>query len=213
MFYLVLLPIIISFLSSIAVYIRRPNPLYLQFFPAFLFISILVQIIGPWLAMKTGNNAPLLNFYSILNFCFYLFVLKDVIVSRLVKQGIKIIIIAFLIWSLYNVFFIQKVDMWNSMTYSTGCLLVVALSIYYFFELFKRPAFIDLKKEPSFWIISGIMFFCACSFPFLGLANFLLNAPLVLINNLSTILTLLSVLMYALFTIAFICRLRFRKPV
>lgn len=212
MSYLLKAVIIISLLSSIIIHVRRPNPLYLKLFPLFLLVTIAVEFVAAWVLARTGNNVIVFNIYSIVNFCFYLFVLKEVIVRPVMKMSIKIALFLFLGWSICNLFYIQKVDSWNSMTYSIGCLLVVALSIYYFFELFIRPAFVDLKKEPSFWIISGIMFFYACSFPFLGLANFVSRSPQVLINNLTTILTLLSILMYVLFTIAFICRLKFARP-
>jgi hypothetical protein len=140
-----------------------------------------------------------------------LFVAEEVIVSKLVKKIIYIIMLLFTVFVAINLIFIQKIYTWNSVSFAIGSLLVVASSIYYFLELFKRPNSVNLVKEPAFWICSGLLFFYCCSFPLLGLNNFFINAPIIVRQNIGVILMLLNVMYYILFTIAFLCRINFRK--
>ena len=105
----------------------------------------------------------------------------------------------------------QGLNDWQSYSYLIGNLLIVGLTVYYFFELFKRPTFINLMKEPAFWICSALLFYYMCSFPVLSLVNILEKAPPILRNNLSTLMTLLNIMQYILFSIAFLCRLDFKK--
>jgi hypothetical protein len=55
------------------------------------------------------------------------------------------------------------------------------------------------------------LFYYSCSFPIFGLANFVKNAPPIILKNLGVIIVLLNVFLYSSFTIAFLCRLRTRK--
>lgn len=201
---------IISLIASFTAYFKYPALLYLRLFPIFLGISLGVQLFAPWLVVVLKNNSILFNFYAILNFSFYLFVLGSVISNKQTKNVIFNSIWIFVLLALCNLFFLQGVHHWNSLTYSVGCLLIIAFCIYYFLEIFRLPNATKLYNQPAFWIITGFLFFYACSFPFLGLANFLSNEG-VLIRNLSTILIVLTFLMYLLFAIGFIVRIKFKK--
>lgn len=204
--------LVFSAVAGVTVYFQHSTPLYLKLFPFFLLLTIFVELSANWMMRNWGTNMALYNFYLVCNFCFCLYMLREIITDRLMRKVGLITTCAYGLVALFNLIFVQKLHTWNSMSYSLGCLLVVAFCIYYFFELFKRPKATRLTKEPAFWIVSGLLFFYCCSFPFIGLNNFLGNAPLVIRRNLNTILTLLNILLYLLFGIAFLCRLRPRKP-
>lgn len=203
---------ILCAVASITVYFQHPKPLYLKLFPFYLIISIVLEIIAGWMYRRYGSNSALYNLYLVFNFCFYLFVLREIISNRIFKRLELIANISYGALVLFNLFYYQKLNTWNSMSFSLGCLLIVAFCIYYFLELFKNPKSTKLTKEPAFWIVSGLLFFYCCSFPFLGLNNVVANAPEVVRRNLGNILTLLNCLLYLIFSIAFLCRLHFRKP-
>lgn len=201
----------LSFLCGIALYFRRGVELYLRIFPIFLLTAILIDFVALWLTRKTGNNVVLFNFYTTYEFCFYLFVLEEIVNNKIAKMIVINLIWIYPCLALGNIFFIQGVNNWHSVTYSLGSFLIIILCIYYFLEIFRLPKSVKLLREPAFWICTGLLFFNCCSFPFLGLANFLQNMPAVLINNLSSILTILNIFMYILFTIGFLCRLKQAK--
>ena len=97
------------------------------------------------------------------------------------------------------------------MTYSLGCLLVVATCIYYFWELFQQTYYVKLIREPAFWICSGLLFYYAVSFPIYGLINFVSEKNPQVTNVLAIILDSVNIFLYLSFVIAFLCRIKIRN--
>ena len=205
------LSILIAFLASLIIYFR-PNPhKYLRFFPILLAMEYIVQKVGLYLTVSARNSTLLYNVWSPVLFCFYFYFLSQIIHNRVLKPVLRWLPAVFAGLATIDMFFIQGKQVFNSMTFALGALLVVALCIFYFFELFQRTQPVVLTRQPAFWICAGLLFFHACTFPLLGLANFMRSAPAVVLNNFTTILDLLNVLLYLSFTIAFLCRIRVRS--
>lgn len=204
--------IIISFLASLSVYfISKDLPYYLKLFPPFLFATIIVEVLGTYLASIGKSNLWLYNFFTVFEFCFYLWIISLIINSRRAKKIIRIILIFYALASTVNIIFIQKMKAFHTASYAMGCLLIVAVCVYYFFELFKLPKSVKLKNNPAFWICSGLLFFYCCGFPLFGFSNFLSGISKLIIKNFYSIIVILNIFLYSLFTIAFLCRLKIRK--
>lgn len=201
---------IISLLVSSSLLFRRNSPGYLKVFPLFLFITVVIEVIG-WQLIMNGINATLLyNIFTTLEFEFYLFLLYNIIRNVKFKHFILYALCIYPILVILNISIVQ-VNTFHSVTYSFGCLLIVTVCIYYFLELFQLPKSIDLKSEPAFWICSGLLFFYCCSFPLFGLLNFLHSVSGVIMRNLASIVMILNILLYTSFIIAFICSLKSKK--
>jgi hypothetical protein len=113
--------------------------------------------------------------------------------------------------ALANIIVTQNIHRLQIIPYAIGCLIIVIYAIYYFYELFKSASSVNLKREPAFWIITSLLFFYTCSFPIFGFANFLSGFS-VIAQNISAVLVILNVILYSLFTVAFLCRIRIQKP-
>jgi len=185
--------------------------LYLKLLPILLAINFIVEIMGQWVAAKYGTNIILFNFYMVFVVTAHMFMLREMLVEKKARKVVYVILWVYPPICFVNIFFVQGLYDWQSYSYLIGNLLIVGLTVYYFFEIFKRPTFINLMKEPAFWICSALLFYYMCSFPFLSLVNLLEKAPPILRNNLSTLMTLLNIMQYILFSIAFLCRLDFKK--
>lgn len=201
---------VISFLASLSCYFQKPAFRYLRLFPVFLLITILVEVIGWILTQNRINNSFLFYPFSSIEFEFYLFILLNIIYNLKVKRIITILLVVYPILSIVNIYLIQA-HTFPSISFSIGCLLIVGFCIYYFFELFQLPRSVNLIQEPAFWICSGLLFFYCCSFPLFGLSNFMFKLSNVIRKNISFILTIMNVLLYSLFTISFLCRLKNNK--
>jgi hypothetical protein len=184
---------------------------HLWLFPFFLVLTLVVEIAGWQLSEKAQNNADLYNFFSLAASTYYMSLIMEVVYSMKAKKVILWVMTLYVIISLINILFIQKINSFHTMTYSLGCFLIVVISMYYFYELLRVPRSIDLKREPAFWIVAGLLFFYICSLPILGVLNYLFSIPGVSSRNLQQIIMILNVLLYSLFTIGFICRISFRK--
>jgi len=204
--------IFISFVASLTVYSQaKTSDLYLKLFPPFLLATMAIEYAAIYLAAKNRSNLALYNFFTVFEFCFYMYVISLIITSKKVKKTIIVAMVLYTLISVINIIFIQEMRKFHTVTYAFGCLLIVATCVYYFFELFKLPKSPKLKNNPAFWICSGILFFYCCSFPLFGLSNFLSDISKLIIKNIYKIVTILNIFLYTLFTIAFLCRLKIRK--
>ena len=204
--------ICLSFLASLSVYFNsKASHFYLRLFPPFLLATIIIEILGSYFLSISKPNLGLYNFFTVFEFCFYLYIISLIISSKRAKKIIMVILVLYVLIAVTNIIFIQKIENFHSVTYSFGCLVIVAACIYYFFELFKIPRSVDLKKNPAFWICSGLLFFYCCGFPLYGMLNFLSGISSLIIKNFYSILIILNIFLYTLFTIAFLCRTKIRK--
>jgi len=199
-------------IPGLTIYFQRDTDPYLRIFPFFLLLTAIEGLIENYQASHHLNNTALTNLFSVVTFCFYFFVLYRIIRNLTARKIILYILYIYPCIALINIFFIQKIDVFHSITFSLGCLLIVAICIYYFFELFRLPHSVNLLRQPPFWICSGLLFFFTCIFPVYGFNSLIANlATVVTIKNLVFLVALLNVFLYSSFTIAFLCRLRTRK--
>ena len=57
----------------------------------------------------------------------------------------------------------------------TDCVFLVVPCLFYFYELFSKLNLRPLKDQPSFWVITGILFLHACDIPLFLTVPFLEN--------------------------------------
>ena len=203
--------LVACFVASLASFFQKHSPLYLRLCPFYLLVTFLVQQIGNYMSRHGIHNALLYNYYSIFEFIFYFFILRQIIQNKRIKAVIFFILIIYPLTALFNIFYSRTGSAFNSETYAVGCILIVILCIIYFVGLFQLPKAANLKNEPAFWICTAILFSYVVTFPYWGLVNFTNAAPKIILKNLMSILAIINILSYSLFTIAFLCRIRIRK--
>lgn len=202
---------LVGFFISLLFFIKKSDKNYLNIFPYFLLITLIVESIGQVLYDKKTNNLWLYNFFSVFEFVFYLWVIGEIIRNKKAKKACSVLMIAYPICAVMNILFIQKINNYHSYTYTIGCLLIVTSCGYYFLELFLMPHSVGLFKQPAFWICTGLLFFYALTFPIFGLTNFVSRLPKKIIKNLANVISILNIFLYSMFSIAFLCRIRMPK--
>lgn len=200
---------LVSFLASITLFFQKGVPLYMKTFPFFLFMIVVVELIG-WKIARGQANIWLYNVFIIIEFEYYLYILGNFIYNRKAKKTILYVILSYPILAIVNIFFGQN-NQFNSISYALGCLLVVSASIYYFYELFRLPKSVNLIREHAFWLTSAILFFHCCTFAHFSLMNFILQGSPALFQSLSAIFVVILFLFYLLITIGVLCRIKIRK--
>ncbi len=202
----------ICLLASVTIYFHPGSPLYLRLFPVYLLIGLIGNTIISYLGIHHTNNLWLANGLTLLESVFYFFILREIIKNKKVKEVILHIMWIYPLLALFNMFFIQR-STFHSMTYALSCLLLTGICIYYFIELFQLPQTSSLLRESEFWLCTGILFSSCLTFPFYGFIAYLHDLPRVLIKSLQTIIMIINILTFILFTIAFLCRIRIRKSI
>lgn len=201
---------LICFMASLTLFTRGTTSWYLKLFTGFLLITIVVESGSAKLEADGLNIIPIYNIFTAFEFEFYLLMIRFIVHSRRVKKIMLLLLFLYPVLVLLNVMFIQVGD-FHTITYSLGCLLVVACSMYYFFEIFRLPTSVNLVREPAFWLCTALLFYYCCTFTLVGLWNQLEGLPQVILKNVRNILTILNFLLYSLFSIAFLCHIRIRK--
>jgi hypothetical protein len=195
--------ILLSFIVSLIVYPSIKQS-YLKFFPPFLFATLVIEYIGSYVGSLGKNNLIIYNFFAVVEICFYLYLISLIITNKKAKNIIRIAALLYSVFSVINIVFIQGIKGFPTISYSLGCLIIVAACIYYFLELFRLPKSIKLTKNPAFWICSGLMFFYCCGFPLFAFLSLWMKIDWV-INSFESIVAILNIFLYSLFTIALLC--------
>ena len=166
------------------------------------------------------HNTIISNLGGIVEFSFYFYVIKSVIVNRKVKKRIFYTTITFVVFAVINLFFIQRDDRFNPINSTIGTVISVILCIYYFFELFQKTETQSLAKLTGFWIVSGILFNVALLFPTYASISFMENMSkanqknmMIIFSHIEAIYNIINVLTYILYTTGFLCRIRTGKSV
>ena len=211
LFYISPIGALIAFLASLTVFFFPRRDAYLKHFSLFLFVNACFDVATGYTALHTINNVLIVNVNTMIVVSYYLFLLHEIVHGRKAKAGILIFLATYFVLSVTNIFLVQKTGVFNSITYTLGCLQIVAACIYFFWELFQQPNSGPLGRQPAFWICSGLLFFYTCTLPVYGPINILKVLPGVILNNLLAILVSLNILLYLSFVIAFLCRVKTRK--
>jgi hypothetical protein len=192
-------------------------PVYLKLFPLFFFYELIIGIILSYTQEHGIHNSWIANASAILEFCFYFFILHEIIINAKVRRIILWGIYIFALLGFTNIFFIQKKIGFNPVNFTIGCFVIVVFCIYYFAELFQKAEVQSLSRLPAFWIASAILFNTVLVFPLFALIGFMeastnSNSPSrIIFSNIGSIFNIISVLTNVLYSIAFLCRIRIRK--
>lgn len=205
--------IIISFclLLNIVVVITKKTPNYVRGFIPFLITSLVLEILTYKMVLKGLSTTNVYNFSSILEICFYLWILMSIIENKSIKRSLLVCEIFYPIICISDIYFYQKLNGFHTITYALGCFLIILFSIIYFYQLFAKPKAIILTKEPAFWICTALLLFYSVTFPMFVFVNFMKDFPPIIANNLQYLIIVLNVFLYLLFSIAFLCRIKIKK--
>jgi hypothetical protein len=206
------------FLISLSLFLRKPIQIYLKLFPLYFFCLMIVDKVIDYTTDHGIHNNIISNIWSIVEFSFYFFVLREIVVNMGVKKSIFYIIIVYVIFAFINLFYFQHNDLFNPINFTIGTIITVVLCIYYFFELFQKTEAQSLTRLPSFWIVSAILFNVVLIFPIFALISFMdqlskanQKTSMIVFNNIVAIFNIISVLTYILYSIGFLCRIRISK--
>lgn len=175
-------------------------------FPYFIFFSVLIEVfLGPYLAFRFNNNVWLYNLMTIIDNCYYSYLL--IVGNSLLKfKKVFYICISFIIiLGILNYLYFQGPNIVNTYTYHLSMFFVSGLIIYYLKSLIENSEVENLIQLPLFWISIGILFFYASSFPLLIFINQLIASKSKLVIPLYNIVQFANIFLSLSYIIALIC--------
>lgn len=154
---------ILSFLISLTLYFKKRNKLLLYFIP-FLFLTVIIEIIGSGLALTSwfpNYRYAIYNIFTTLEFVFY----SGVFFSQFRKPSFKKVVLFFIPIYIFlviiNLALIQGFNKtFHTYTFLLGSFFIVIFCCCFFYES-VLPDRIDeqLSKQPFFWISSGLLIY------------------------------------------------------
>ncbi len=157
----ILLPILLSLYN----YQKLSKALKIVFY--YLLISGSINVFAIILAKKNISNLPLLHFYTAFEFAIVCLFYKEVSVKQENKPYFNYLIISFIIFCLFNVFFLQKDHSYNTYSRTIESLIFIFLSLKYVFSTNNNNHLKDWKKDPNSWInFSFLIYFSSSLFLF-----------------------------------------------
>ena len=198
---------------------REFNPSYLKIFPMYLFVSIAIEILVSSQIDRAFHFRPFGSYQPYLRMVFYnLFTLFELIVFAWflfqVIRSIKIKVTLIILLSMFIIFFIlysilKGLDNFNDIAVALESIIIIIPCLTYFREIFTWKEPVDLLREPSFWLVTGIFFYLATIFPlyvtrpYLTTNGFMgVTKSLYSINNFALSIT------YLLFIRSYTCRIK-----
>ncbi len=161
--------------------------------------------------LQDKNNVQMYNFFMLVQYLAFAYYFQQMIKSISVHKVIYVFQYFFPIFWYILVFFVFKIDEWNSYSYIVGGVFTIFWAIAYCYELFTANEPLILSRNSEFWIAIGLLFFYVCSVPYMGMYRFLTEYHPYLATLLWIPLQVLNIFMYSLFTYAFICQLTATK--
>jgi hypothetical protein len=187
---------------------RNSLPIHLKCITLMMPYILLVEIGATFFRnLINGKNVlPQYNIVLLIEFLVYAFFFKEIIISVWIKKMISIFMILFPVFWYISVFFIFKITEWNSYIFLVGGTFTIIWALIYCYQLLTSIENVSLGSCGEFWIALGIIIFYSCQVPFMGIYNFLIVNYPSLIMNFQIGLQVTNIIMYSLFTYAFLCK-------
>ncbi|GAB3660026.1 hypothetical protein GCM10028791_33730 [Echinicola sediminis] len=159
------------------------------------------------MAKKVGNNSILYNVVGIYLMTFlYLIYFRMVFRSHKMKTWSKAAIGILLGVGIINSLFIQPIaTIFQNYSLICGSFLIIILSIFFYYNVFKHPAYeeVILLSSPHFWIITMLFFYYASTLLIFASWALILPISLEFTKPLHSINRLLASIAYMVMGLAF----------
>jgi hypothetical protein len=186
--------IFISFAVSILT--LRKQPAYFAWLSFLLLITCIEEGFGYYMLHKGVKHSFISHFYSpveflILSYMYYREVSKD-----WMKKIIVVAMPVFLLFSAVNIFYLQKLNVYNSYGFIIKGVFIVLWVLLFFYDLYMRDSFENPLKMPMFWISIGLIFFFSGTILVNGYIERLMKTDMELAKKLYKINTFLNIFLY-----------------
>ena len=167
-----------------------------------LSIVIIVYAIAEFLFFFTGkhlhqNNLYLTHIVPVVEFALLIWFFRVILSEKIIKT----LIVLFTILSIFNVLFLESLTEFNTIARAVEALILIIVSLMYFYRLLRDLNEQYLERSPLFWIATSILIYFSGSFFIFIYGNYIMpSAKLSL--TFWAIHALFSILKYILFTIA-----------
>ena len=178
---------------AVGLFRLRQLGLHLKILLVFLGISAIVESVTVAMASSGTSNVFLIPLFALIELTFVTIVYSKVYQNRIWKRILIFVPIAFTIFLVLNVFFAEGAKNLSSYIRSVEGLLVIGITLVWFYQALNNVSINAIHREPMFWISSGFLIYFAGTFFLFITSTYLLEhtegilAVAFLINSISNI--------------------------
>ena len=198
---------------------KRHNTL--RFFPIYTVCLLTVFISGYIVIYSPKLYSYSVTTFNFINYIDYLFILIElsiflhfflsIVENRIIRRILIFLTVMFIpyyfIESYHDKYFPRSIsETTQSRVYTIESLILLLPCFAYFYELFKKPPVLNLKKEPAFWIVTGWSFFATCTLPYSLLENYLRKSHSSLMTELYSVFYIFYILLFIMIIKAYSCK-------
>ncbi|EZH75019.1 hypothetical protein ATO12_09830 [Aquimarina atlantica] len=126
-------------------------------------LTVLVEIISWSLWYKKINNLPVYHFFTVIQFLLIVNIYRGALSQTFSKKFFTSLSIGFVVFAIINIVFFQDLLTFNSNATTLMGLIIIFLSLSYFYALLKEVKYSTLETNPMFWINSGFLIYFSSS--------------------------------------------------
>ena len=203
-----------SFINSLRL-IRNSNiPVYMKGFYWYTTVALLMALLHlseRYLHLIPHDVFRITNLISLLfHFSFLSLFILQFLSARKERFYFKFIFTLFIITLLF--FIILDIIHHYVISFATANTGLLIFCIFYYNQLFRLPPTLNLLKEPSFWIITGVFFGMSSTIPVSFMGGYLYhNLPKNIYFSITTIVPFGYGMMHLFFIKAFLCPVQICK--
>ncbi|MBD1421944.1 hypothetical protein [Sphingobacterium chuzhouense] len=157
------------------------------------------------------TSVHIYNFFHLVQYLAFAYYFRQLVKSRVFRKIMQIFLYFYPVCWYFLIFFVFQFDEWNSYVFISGGVCTILWAVVYCYQLLAADEPVMLRFNGNFWIAIGLIFFYVCSVPYMGMYRFLTEYHLNLATLLWIPLQISNIVMYSLFTYAFICQLTITK--
>ena len=220
-FYTDLIVFILAIIALSISIINRDKHYLLRLFP-YYFIAYIILILILFIHTIFFLDSPLSQkmmqnidgcsdyIFTLIEFVIFMHFLYNIISSTKRKKIMIFLIILFLV--LYVFYFAKDLLIYRiirpdtvTIVYTLESTILLIPSLFYYFQLFTKPPTINLIKESSFWVVTGIFFSMICSLPYCIIENYMRKNNFEVATQLFSIFYVLYSLLFLMIIKAYSC--------
>lgn len=161
--------IIISVLSSVFPFVagffyksKLCKPLKFLFY--FLIFNVVTEIVAYIYGIFKMHNLYLFHIHCAVELIFFLIICAKYYNKAWLTKTLWIFGISYLAFAALDSFYLEGLDTVNFFTRGVAGLAMLALSLYFFLQIFHLDESIKLTSYPYFWLFSGWLFYFSGTF-------------------------------------------------
>lgn len=182
----------------------------LKLMALFCLLSIIPDFVGLTITYLkiVFNNLFLIHLFDMMAAIFFTLIYQRAFYRPVFKKMTLIFGITALAAMIFNVIFIESMRSYPSVSNTILSVLLIILSLAYFYELLSRQEFTYIEKQGMFWINSGVLFYYAITIFLFMLYKKISNADR---PNYYMMQSVMNIIANLIFSVGLLCKPQSQK--